>query len=194
MAEDLRAAIDGGLACPLPPRGPPKPAQVAQTVVDPNAPPGKRMLAQTNWAVLGELLCTTACMHGSAHQCCSTAEPESAQTDALRSPLMSGDVLNPNKAASAVAKRLQHEGKTVHLVNPNDQTGTLHKSLKSINGPVDVIDLIINSYQGLELMKEAADLGIKQVFIQPGACSSEILQLCAERGIEVHQGCVLVEL
>lgn len=125
--------------------------------MDSNAPPGERMIAAQNWAVLG-------------------------------------DVLNTKKAASAVVKKLQTCGKTVHCVNPNDQTGTLHKDLKSVGAPIDVIDLIINSSQGLMLMTEAADLGIKQVFIQPGAASPEILQLCADRGIEVHQGCVLIEM
>ena len=105
-----------------------------------------------------------------------------------------GDVLNPSKAASQVVRRLKHEGKTVHLVNPNDKTGTLHKTLKSVGGTIDVIDLIINSAQGIVLMREAAEMGIKQVFIQPGAASPEILQFCEASGIEVHQGCVLVEM
>eukprot|EP00966_Prymnesium_polylepis_P244247 5648526-Prymnesium_polylepis.1 len=36
--------------------------------------------------------------------------------------------------------------------------------------------------------------GASQVFIQPGASSPEILELCSESGIEVHHGCVLREL
>ena len=39
-----------------------------------------------------------------------------------------------------------------------------------------------------------AALGIGKVFIQPGAESADILQLCKEKEIEVFQGCVMVEL
>ena len=53
MSVDAREDINGGLACPLPPRGPAKPKEASDAPVDLNAPPGKRMLAQTNWAVLG---------------------------------------------------------------------------------------------------------------------------------------------
>ena len=43
-------------------------------------------------------------------------------------------------------------------------------------------------------MEQAAILGIKHVFVQPGAGSPEIDALCARAGIAVHHGCVLVEL
>jgi hypothetical protein len=40
---------------------------------------------------------------------------------------------------------------------------------------IDVIDLIINPAVGLGQIEAAAELGIKAVFIQPGAASSAIL-------------------
>ena len=37
-------------------------------------------------------------------------------------------------------------------------------------------------------------LGVKKVFIQPGAESADILEYCKKEEIEVFQGCVMVEL
>ena len=105
-----------------------------------------------------------------------------------------GDVLNSTKAASQVFHRLKGAGKIVHAVNPRDASGTLCRSLRAVDGPIEVIDLIINSHEGFMQMEAAAELGIQQVYIQPGASSPDILKLCSERGIEVHHGCVLVEM
>ena len=109
-----------------------------------------------------------------------------------------GDVLHPTKPARAVAERLEAEGKTVSRVNPRgypDSDGILFKDLRAAHAAnkVDVIDLIINSRDGLVQMQQAAELGIKAVWIQPGAGSAEILALCKENGIAVYEGCVLIE-
>jgi len=82
----------------------------------------------------------------------------------------------------------------VHRVNPKDRTGTLAADLAAIGQPIDVVDLIINPRDGLPLIAQAADLGIKMVFVQPGAGSEAIEELCVRRGMAVHHGCVLREL
>ena len=107
-----------------------------------------------------------------------------------------GDVLSPKKPAYAVFHRLQAAGKEVVAVNPRDQTGTLAKSLAdaTLSDEIEVIDLIINSKVGLDIMREANTLGVKQVFIQPGASSAEIEAFCEANEIETHHGCVLREL
>ena len=46
---------------------------------------------------------------------------------------------------------------------------------------------------GLTLVDEMAELGIKKVFIQPGAGSEAVLKRCEEKGIDVFQGCVMIE-
>jgi len=39
-----------------------------------------------------------------------------------------------------------------------------------------------------------AELGILNVFVQPGAGTPAILAQATEKGISVHEGCVLIEL
>ena len=108
-----------------------------------------------------------------------------------------GDSLHPRKPARAVAEKLEAAGKEVIRINPKDRTGTLAKSFEEAGGSgesIDVIDLIINPKDGLVLMSEAASLGVKRVFVQPGAGSADIEALCEAEGIELHYGCVLREL
>jgi len=112
-----------------------------------------------------------------------------------------GDVLNSHKAASRIVQRLRANQKEVYLVNPRtptaeDASPRVYPSLAGLmeSQPIDVLDLVINSVEGkkqLEALPEATKL---QVFIQPGAESPEIKELCAKRGWPVHEGCVLVEL
>lgn len=110
-----------------------------------------------------------------------------------------GDVHSPVKPARAVAEKLERAGKVVHRVNPRDPK--CHKDLRSIatsTPDVDwsslVINLIINSYDGLPLIRQAADLGVRQVYIQPGAGSAEIEAFCKAQAMVVYHGCVLIEL
>lgn len=105
-----------------------------------------------------------------------------------------GDVLNSAKPASQVVASLKGNSNTVHLVNPRDPTGQCHPDLKAIGQQIDVVDLCIRSDTGLQQVEQMGQLGIKKVWIQPGAESAEILSRCKELEIEVFQGCVMVEL
>jgi predicted CoA-binding protein len=104
-----------------------------------------------------------------------------------------GDVLNPSKPAAQVVSSLKQHGRTVHLVNPRDDTGQCVAGVSDIGEPIDVVNLCINHVAGLKQIDQMVELGIKKVFIQPGAQSDAILQRCEENDIEVFQGCVMVE-
>lgn len=105
-----------------------------------------------------------------------------------------GDVLNQNKFAAIIKERLIKNNYRVFPVNPRSKSEEVYKSLKEINGDIDVIDLCINPKTGLEIVREAHELGIKKIFIQPGAGSEDIIKFCQEQGMDVFEGCVLVEL
>ena len=105
-----------------------------------------------------------------------------------------GDVLNTAKPASDVVASLRGAGKTVHLINPRDKTGECQPDLNAVGSAIDVVDLCIRSDEGLRQVEQMGSLGIKKVWIQPGAESADILRRCKELEIEVFQGCVMVEL
>ena len=85
-----------------------------------------------------------------------------------------GDVLNPQMPASTVVASLRRDGKNVHLVNPHDRTRTCQPDLLSIGARVDVVNLCINSWNGMQLAKQAAQLGVTKIFIQPGVRTSRL--------------------
>lgn len=105
-----------------------------------------------------------------------------------------GDVLNPSKYACRILNSLDEAEFNVKGVNPRDKSGEVYKSLKEAGHGIEVIDLCINPIAGLQILKEASELGINKVLIQPGAESEEILQYCSENNITAIEGCALVEL
>ena len=108
--------------------------------------------------------------------------------------VVAGSVLSEDKYASKILKALIGAGYHTQGVNPNDTTGETNKSLKDVKFNIEVIDLCINSKMGLEVLKEARDMNINKVLIQPGAQSAEILKYCNENEITAIEGCALVEL
>lgn len=110
---------------------------------------------------------------------------------------VAGDVLNSSKYACKIINSLKGAGYNTVGVNPRASSEEVYKSLKeAVNNAnnVEVLDLCINSKSGIEIVKEAKELGIKYILIQPGAESEEILNYCSENGITAIEGCALVEL
>ncbi|MFA9397684.1 MAG: CoA-binding protein [Clostridiaceae bacterium] len=105
-----------------------------------------------------------------------------------------GNVLTEGKYANKILNRLKENSFNVKGLHPKDDTGKLAKSLKDVEFSVDVIDLCINPARGLEILKEAKELGIKNVLIQPGAESQDILDYAKENNINAIEGCALVIL
>jgi predicted CoA-binding protein len=106
---------------------------------------------------------------------------------------VAGDVLNSSKYAHKIFNSLKAAGYNAVGVNPRASEGEVYKNLREA-GVVEVLDLCINPRSGIEIVKEAKELGIKYVLIQPGAESDEILTYCSENDIVAIEGCALVEL
>ena len=105
-----------------------------------------------------------------------------------------GDVLNPSKYAYKILNALKAGEFNVVGVNPSGENEGVYKSLSDVPYKIDVLDLCINPYKGIKIIKEAHELKINKILIQPGAESLEILNFCQENRIEAIKGCALVEL
>ncbi|KYH34586.1 hypothetical protein CLTEP_15140 [Clostridium tepidiprofundi DSM 19306] len=105
-----------------------------------------------------------------------------------------GSVTNNMKYAYKILFALKNSGYTVKGVNPRAKEDEICKSLSEVDYKIDVLDLCINPKVGIEIVKEAKELGIDKILIQPGAESEEILNYCKENNITAVQGCALVEL
>lgn len=109
--------------------------------------------------------------------------------------VVAGDVQNESKYACKIMKSLQQAGFKVSGVNPRSQNAEcVYARLADVPYSVEVIDLCINPRQGIDVVKEARKLNVKNILIQPGAESEEILAYCSENGMNAVKGCALVEL
>lgn len=83
--------------------------------------------------------------------------------------------------------------KVVTRVNPGYPSEGVFASLAAVNKPIDVVNLVVNPQKGKSVVEEMTLLKIKNLWIQPGAESQEIIDFARKSGINVHLGCVLVE-
>lgn len=104
-----------------------------------------------------------------------------------------GDVTNSTKYAYKILEKFKLKGRTVVGVHPRGGEG-VYMNLKEVPYKIDAIDLCINPILGLEFIREAKEIGITKVLIQPGAESDEIINYCNENNIVAIRGCALVEL
>jgi predicted CoA-binding protein len=54
--------------------------------------------------------------------------------------------------------------------------------------------MVINPKYGINTINEASELGIKNIWLQPGTYNDELLALIDEQGLNQVKACVLVEL
>jgi predicted CoA-binding protein len=104
-----------------------------------------------------------------------------------------GDVLNCEKYAYRILCALKADNFNTVGVHHKGGEG-VYTSLKDVPYKIDVIDLCINPVKGIQFMREAKELKIDKVLIQPGAGSLEIRSFCKDNDIMAIEGCVLVEL
>ncbi|ATD54437.1 CoA-binding protein [Clostridium chauvoei] len=111
----------------------------------------------------------------------------------LKNWVVVGDVTNTSKYAYKILEKFKSKSYVVSGVHPKGGENVF-KTLTEVPYKIDAIDLCVNPKLGLEILKEANSLGIKNVLIQPGAESDEILLYCRENGIASIENCALVQL
>ncbi len=109
-----------------------------------------------------------------------------------------GATTDTSKFGYKVFKKLQSRGFHVYPVNPKleEIEGIkCYASVSEITDPIDVISLIVNPKIGLEVVEKAKEMGIKNIWCQPGAESPELIDKAESYGINIiYHECVLVEL
>jgi predicted CoA-binding protein len=104
---------------------------------------------------------------------------------------------NPDKFGNIIYKRLKAEGYTVYPVNPmyNNIDGDIcYPNLGALPQKPEVLDMVVSPKRGMEFIEEAADLGIKNIWLQPGTYDQELLHLIKEKQLTALRACVLVAL
>ena len=104
---------------------------------------------------------------------------------------------NPEKYGFIVYKDLKDSGYDVVAVNPNLEyvdSDRCYHSIKEIPYKIDVLVCVVQPNVCYNIIKEAYHLGIKNVWIQPGAESEESIEFCKKHNINViHNSCIMIE-
>ncbi|MGE4283465.1 MAG: CoA-binding protein [Clostridia bacterium] len=108
-----------------------------------------------------------------------------------------GATENHEKYGYKIYKKLKSKGYMVYPINPNYseiEGDKCYSNLQELPELPDVIDMVVAPKHGIKTVEEAAKLGIKNIWLQPGTVNDELLQLAEQKGINTVQACVLVAL
>jgi predicted CoA-binding protein len=100
------------------------------------------------------------------------------------------------KFGNRVFRSLRDSGYVVYPVNPTvDEVegDRAYPSLADLPESPEVIDLVVPPAVSEKIVREARQLGLTKVWMQPGAESDEAIAYCEEQGIEVlYDACAMV--
>jgi len=96
-----------------------------------------------------------------------------------------------------IFRDLLQAGFDVEGVNPRDGMvlgRKIHTSLKELNCVPDLVITVVPSQVTERIVGECKELGIKEIWMQPGSDSEAAVKMAREYGISVtHSACFMVE-
>ena len=104
---------------------------------------------------------------------------------------------DPEKFGNIIYHKLKTRGYEVYAVNPmydSIEGDKCHKDLSSLPVLPEVINMVVSPKIGKPVIEEAANLGIKYIWLQPGTHDAQLLKQINELGLQSVQACVLIAL
>lgn len=104
---------------------------------------------------------------------------------------------DPDKYGNMIYRKLKSRGYNVYPVNPlyeSVEEDVCYKDLTSLPEVPEVIDMVVSPKRGMAVIEEAARLGIKNIWLQPGTHNDEVMELIGRLGLTAVKACVLVAL
>ena len=108
-----------------------------------------------------------------------------------------GATTRTDKFGYKIFKHLVNKGYTVYPVNPNIESidgVPCYASLHDLPVVPTVVDFVVPEAVGLQALDSCKELGIKTVWLQPGADKPAVVKKATELGLEVIQDCVLIQI
>lgn len=103
---------------------------------------------------------------------------------------------DPAKFGHRIFHSLRNAGYIVYPVNPKggELAGSVvYPSLSELPQSPEVVDLVVPPPVTEQVVKEAHDLGLTRVWMQPGAESQKAIDYCHEHGLQVvYHACAMV--
>lgn len=102
-----------------------------------------------------------------------------------------------SKYGNKCVRAYQSAGYEVFPVNPREQKIEglrAYRRLADVPAALERISVYLPPPLTLELLPEIAAKGAEQVWLNPGAANSEVLEEARRRGIPIRSGCSIVDL
>lgn len=100
------------------------------------------------------------------------------------------------KFGNAILSELKQRGYQMFIVHPEAQEiagETCYPTLTALQGKVDRAIICLPARQAVNVIRQAAEAGVKKVWLQQGGESPEAMALARETGIELISGkCILM--
>ena len=96
------------------------------------------------------------------------------------------------KFGNKAVRAYKAQGHEVFPVNPNEETIEglrAYKSVSDIPGPIDIANIYLPPKRGIIVIEEVAKKGIKDVFLNPGTESTEIVEQGEKLGLNLMLAC-----
>lgn len=104
---------------------------------------------------------------------------------------------DPGKFGAAIYRDLKRKGYRVYPVNPRRATvdgDPAYAQLEDLPEVPDLVTLVVPPAAGLAVLGECLGLGLRRVWLQPGAEDAALLEFLAQHGFEyVARRCIMVE-
>ena len=104
---------------------------------------------------------------------------------------------NPGKYGYVIYRDLKRKGYAVFPVNPRRETvdgDQAFPSLRELPDKPTIVNIVVPPKTTLEVLKVCKDLGLENVWLQPGAESPEALAYLQQHGFNyLANACIMVE-
>ncbi len=102
----------------------------------------------------------------------------------------------PHKYGYKIYKYLKKIGKRVYPIHRAIKTiddDVVYKSITDLPEKVEVVDIVVPPEVTEKVVIECHKLGIKKIWIQPGAESKKAIEFCKNNGIDVvYNTCIML--
>ncbi len=100
------------------------------------------------------------------------------------------------KFGNMIYKELKKKGFNIYGVNPkldSIEGDKCYNNLKELEGKIDGVVNVVSPQQTKNVVKEANEIGVKNIWMQQGSESEEAIKYCQENSInEIHKECILM--
>jgi predicted CoA-binding protein len=102
---------------------------------------------------------------------------------------------DPTKYGNRIFRTLQAAGYRVYPVNPKGgelDGAKIYPTLADLPEKPDVVDIVVPPQVTEQIVRQARELGLTRIWMQPGAESEAAIRYCEEHGMQVvHDACAM---